>query len=73
LGEELPAIPLYSNNLNYLLKDSLQKTSKEMIPTKVAEKNERFININKWYVYKESVWKFSYKKILIEKLQNIIH
>lgn len=73
LEEELPAIPLYSNNLNYIYNKNIKNSSQKIIPDKIIDKSERFININNWYIYEEKIWRFSYKKILIEKLQNIIH
>ena len=72
LSEESPAIPIYSNNSNYLIIDNGEEI-KDFIPTTMKESSERFINVNNWYIYKERVWKISYAKTLIEKLQNIIH
>ena len=72
LNIESPAIPIYSNNSNYIVK-KYSENIKDLIPKKMKESSERFINIEDWYIYKEKVWKISYKKTLIEKLQNIIH
>ncbi|MBP9766025.1 MAG: hypothetical protein KBD12_02235 [Candidatus Pacebacteria bacterium] len=72
LNEELQSIPLYSNNSNYII-NKKEINIKEYIPLTMLNENERFINIEDWYIYKEKVWKVSYKKNLIEKLQNIIH
>jgi ABC-type transport system substrate-binding protein len=73
LEEELPAIPLYSNNLNYIYNKNIKNSSQKIIPDKIIDKSERFININNWYIYEEKIWRFSYKRNLIETLENIIH
>lgn len=72
LSDENPAIPIYSNNSNYLVIEN-PKNIKDYIPTTMKESSERFVDVKDWYIYKERVWKISYIKILIEKLQNIIH
>lgn len=72
LSNESPAIPIYSNNSNYLIIDNSENI-KDFIPNTMRESNERFVDVNDWYIYKEKVWKISYIKTLIEKLQNIIH
>ncbi len=72
LNEESPAIPIYSNNSNYLvMKNSMN--IKRFIPAVMKESSERFVSVKDWYIYKEKVWKISYIKTLVEKLQNIIH
>lgn len=72
LEDESPFVSIYSNNSNYLInRDDLNV--EDFIPKSMQDGNDRFINVRDWYIYKEKVWKFSYKKSLIEKLQNIIH
>ncbi|MDQ1281840.1 MAG: peptide/nickel transport system substrate-binding protein [Patescibacteria group bacterium] len=72
LNEESPAIPIYSNNSNYLvIKNSAN--IENFIPATMKESSERFLDVRDWYIYKERVWKISYIKTLTEKLQNIIH
>ena len=44
-----------------------------LIPRKMTDDSERFVDVSDWYIYKEKVWKFSYYKNLEEKLSNIIH
>lgn len=74
LAREMPAIPLYSNNLNYIVKDeSIRVMLQNKIPVSMTNSSERFINIYDWYKSEESVWKFTYKRKLIEKLSNILH
>lgn len=74
LIEEMPALPLYSQNASYILADkSLAEIVEEKTPVDLLDKNERFININEWYKYKEKNWSFSYNKKLIEKIENILH
>jgi hypothetical protein len=34
---------------------------------------DRFINIENWYVYQEKIWNKTYLKKIITKLENIIH
>jgi len=72
LNNESPAIPIYSNNSNYLIINNSENI-KNYIPTNMKESSERFVGVRDWYIYKERVWKISYAKTLIEKLQNIIH
>lgn len=72
LNSESPAIPIYSNNSNYLIINNSENI-KKYIPTTMKESSERFVDVKDWYIYKERVWKISYAKTLIEKLQNIIH
>lgn len=73
LLKEMPAIPLYSSNFNYIIKTkNILNEIENKIPEKLDNKSERFININEWYKKEESVWSFSYNKKLIEKLSNII-
>lgn len=74
LADENQAIPIYSNNFNYLIKDKdLSEIIQNNIPTRMKDGSERYKEINDWYIYKEKVWKFSYFKNLEEKLANIIH
>lgn len=71
---EMPALPLYSQNMNYIVSDkTLAKLIENKIPNYLLEKNDRFINVNEWFKYKENVWSFSYNKKIMEKLENIIH
>ena len=72
LNSESPAIPIYSNNSNYLIINNSENI-KNYIPTTMKESSERFVGVKDWYIYKERVWKISYIKTLVEKLQNIIH
>ena len=74
LSDENQAIPIYSNNFNYLISDKdLSEVIKNNIPTSMRDGSERYRDVNDWYIYKEKVWKFSYMKNLEEKLANIIH
>lgn len=73
LEEELPAIPLYSNSLNYLIKNPLSDNIKLEIPKISKEKSDRYLNIDDWYLYKEDIWRFSNNQNLIKKLENLIH
>ncbi len=74
LTKEMPAIPLYSNNLNYIIKDiSVKNMLENKIPRNMTNISERFLYIYDWYKSEESVWKFTYKRNLIEKLSNILH
>jgi hypothetical protein len=34
---------------------------------------DRFINIENWYIYQENIWNKTYLKNIITKLENIIH
>lgn len=72
LNNESPAIPIYSNNSNYLV-TKYSNNIKEYIPREMKESSERFTNVKDWYIYKERVWRITNKTTLIEKLQNIIH
>lgn len=46
LAKEMPSIPLYSNNLNYIIKnDSIKKMLENKIPTNMTNISERFIDI----------------------------
>lgn len=72
LNNESPAIPIYSNNSNYLV-TKYSNNIKEYIPKEMKESSERFTNVKDWYIYKERVWRITNKTTLIEKLQNIIH
>jgi peptide/nickel transport system substrate-binding protein len=74
LADENQAIPIYSNNFNYLIADKdIAEIIKNNIPLRMKDGSERYKDINDWYIYKEKVWKFSYFKNLEEKLENIIH
>lgn len=74
LSKEIPAIPLYSNNLNYIVKNnSLKKMLENKIPYSLDNPSERFGDIHNWYKLEEKVWKFTYKRNLIENLSNLIH
>lgn len=74
LIKEMPAVPLYANNLNYIVTDkNLAKQFDQALPIDLLDKSERFINVKDWFIYKEKVWSFSYKKPFIEKLQNLLH
>ncbi|MEA4910535.1 HTH-type transcriptional regulator SgrR [bioreactor metagenome] len=74
LIKEVPAMPLYSNNLNYTINNKdLAKELDGLLPKNLLDKSERFIEVKNWFKFKEKVWKFSYKKPLIEKLQNLLH
>lgn len=74
LEDEVPSIPLYSNDLNYLIqKKDMTNIIQNMIPKTLLEKSERFIKISDWYEKSEKVWNFSYKRNLIEKLENLLH
>ncbi len=71
---EMPGVPIYSNNLNYIIKDkTFAEIIKNKIPDTLLDKSERFVNINDWYKYQEKVWRFSYKRNIIEKLTNLLH
>ncbi len=74
LSKELPAIPIYSNNLNYIIKNnSSKKMLENKIPYSLYTSSERFIDIYNWYKLEEKVWKFTFNRNLIEKLSNLIH
>ncbi len=74
LKKEMPAIPLYSNNLNYIIKDKISgEMIKNKIPISMINTNERFTNIYSWYKSEETVWRFTNQRNLIEKLSNILH
>lgn len=74
LIKEMPAVPLYSNNLNYVVTNKdLATQLDQALPTNLLDKSERFVNVKEWFKYKEKVWSFSYKKTTVEKLQNLLH
>ena len=43
------------------------------IPYSLDNPSERFGDIHNWYKLEEKVWKFTYKRNLIENLSNLIH
>lgn len=74
LIKEMPAIPLYSNNLNYMFNnEDLSLEINKFLPENMLDKSERFVRVEEWFKFKEKVWRFSYKKTLVEKLQNLLH
>lgn len=74
LIKEMPAVPLYSNNLNYVVTNKdLATQLDQALPANLLDKSERFVNVKEWFKYKEKVWSFSYKKTTVEKLQNLLH
>lgn len=71
---EMPAVPIYSNNSNYIIRDkAMAKIINNLLPKEMIDKSDRFTEINNWYEEEEEVWRFSYKRNLIETLENIIH
>lgn len=71
---EMPAVPLYSNNSNYIIRNKdMANIIDKMLPKIMSDKSDRFTEINNWYENEEEVWRFSYKRNLIEKLENILH
>lgn len=74
LTKEMPAIPLYSNDFNYVVKDkTLANMLQSQLPKALQNNSDRFLDVQDWYTSAEKVWRFSYKKNLIEKLSNILH
>ncbi len=74
LTKELPAIPLYSNNFVYLIKDkNFAKVLQNKIATSLQNYSDRFSDVEEWYKSEERIWKFTYQKKIIEKLSNILN
>lgn len=68
-NEETPGIFVYSPALIYLTKDKAETP----IPVSILDSSGRFTLIEQWYINKEKVWKGTYYKSLITKLENILH
>jgi peptide/nickel transport system substrate-binding protein len=71
LNDEMPSIPLYTKLFTYYINDDYQDTT--LIPKYMSSNEDRFANIESWYIYKEEIWSKAYFKNIIEKLENIIH
>jgi peptide/nickel transport system substrate-binding protein len=67
--EEIPGIFLFSPSLIYVTND--KNTS--IIPEYSYDASSRFSFIEQWFRYTDKVWPKTYKKDVIQFIQNIIH
>lgn len=67
--EEIPGIFLFAPSLIYIANDKNIST----LPLYSYDNSSRFMLVESWYRYTESVWPKAYYKPLLEAVQNSIH
>ncbi len=68
-AEEVPGIFLFAPSLIYITNDKVTTT----LPTFSYDNSSRFTLVQDWHRYTDKVWPRTYHKLLLEKIQNIIH
>ena len=67
--EEVPGIFLFSPSLIYIANDK----NVSRLPRFSYNNTSRFILVENWYRYTDSVWPNVYYKAVLETIQNILH
>lgn len=67
--EEVPGIFLFAPSLIYITNDKVTTT----LPAFSYDNSSRFTLVQDWHRYTDKVWPKTYHKILLQRIQNIIH